>query len=303
MFLQDNWYVAAFGADVTTKPAARKICGKPVVLFRTAGGEAVALEDRCAHRGMPLSLGGECEGEIIRCPYHGLEFDKTGRCVKVPGQALIPESAAVRHYPLVEQDALLWIWVGNRAKADAARIPRHPEHVDKNWAWTPIMLEIEADWQLLNDNLLDLTHLGIVHRKTIGGNMQAHATATMRTTKTERGVLVTRWLPNSVPPPQYLQAHRFTGNIDRWQEMAARMWAPVRTKASETAACSSWACTPSRRRPAIVATTTSRSRGISRSTIKSWKRGCTRGHSIRCSKTRSSSRRSKLESWRRRIVN
>jgi phenylpropionate dioxygenase-like ring-hydroxylating dioxygenase large terminal subunit len=219
MFLQDNWYVAAFGADVAAKPVARKICGKPVVLFRTAGGEAVALEDRCIHRGMPLSQGGECEGEIIRCPYHGLEFGKTGRCVKIPGQAVVPDSAAVLHYPMVEQDALLWIWMGNRAKADALRIPRHPEHVDGKWAWTPLMLEIEADWQLLNDNLLDLTHLGLVHRKTIGGNMQAHATATMRTTKTERGVLVTRWLPDSAPPPQYLQARSFAGNIERWQEI------------------------------------------------------------------------------------
>ncbi len=101
MFLRDNWYVAAFGADVAAKPVARRICGRPVVLFRTAGGEAVALEDRCIHRGMPLSLGGECEGDIIRCPYHGLEFGKTGRCVKIPGQAAVPDGAAVLDYPLV----------------------------------------------------------------------------------------------------------------------------------------------------------------------------------------------------------
>lgn len=219
MFLKDNWYVAAFGADVTGTPMARTICGKPVVLFRTAGGEAVALEDRCIHRGMPLSLGGECEGEIIRCPYHGLEFGKTGRCVKIPGQATIPEKAALLHYPLIEQDALLWIWVGNAAKADPKLIPRHSEHVDAQWAWSPLMLEIEADWQLLNDNLLDLTHLGLVHRKTIGGNMQAHANATMRTEKTERGVRVTRWLPDSLPPPHYQQAAKFAGNVDRWQEI------------------------------------------------------------------------------------
>jgi phenylpropionate dioxygenase-like ring-hydroxylating dioxygenase large terminal subunit len=218
MFPVNNWYVAAFAASLGAKPLARTICSKPIVLFRTAGGVAVALEDRCIHRGAPLSLG-ECERGIIRCAYHGLEFDASGRCVAIPGQTRIPESAAIFTYRLVERDALLWVWVGDQDKADPALIPSHPQHVDPAWAWTPIFLEIAADWELLNDNLLDLTHLGFVHRATIGGNPDAHSNAVTRTTKTERGVLVTRWLPNSVPPPHYLKTGRVAGNIDRWQEI------------------------------------------------------------------------------------
>lgn len=218
MFSFNNWYVAAFAATLGEKPLARTVCGKPVVLFRRPDGAAVALEDRCIHRGAPLSLG-ECERGIIRCPYHGLEFDASGRCVAIPGQARVPEGAAILSYRLVEKDALLWIWVGDEAKADPNLIPAHPQHTDPKWAWTPIFLEIAADWELLNDNLLDLTHLGFIHRATIGGNPEAHSNAITRTTKTERGVLVTRWLPNSTPPPHYLQTGQVAGNIDRWQEI------------------------------------------------------------------------------------
>ncbi|MET0985490.1 MAG: aromatic ring-hydroxylating dioxygenase subunit alpha [Steroidobacteraceae bacterium] len=221
MFITDHWYVATFAGSVThAKPLARTICGKPVVIYRTAAGAAVALEDRCIHRGAPLSYGGgECEGENIRCPYHGLEFGPTGQCVKIPGQTQIPAGARVLRYELVERDALLWIWSGDPSKADPSLIPPHPHHVDPKWAWTPISIEIAADWQLLIDNLLDLTHLGFVHRETIGGDPDTHSNAIMRTTRTERGVKVIRWMPNSAPPPHYRNAGQFTGNIDRWQEI------------------------------------------------------------------------------------
>jgi phenylpropionate dioxygenase-like ring-hydroxylating dioxygenase large terminal subunit len=139
--------------------------------------------------------------------------------VKIPGQPQIPVGARILSYPLIERDALLWIWVGDQVKADPALISAHPQHRDPKWAWTPIFLEISADWQLLNDNLLDLTHLGFVHRKTIGGNPEAHSNAVMRTTRIEGGVRVIRWLPNSAPPPHYLQTGNVTGNIDRWQEI------------------------------------------------------------------------------------
>lgn len=79
------WYVAAYGDDLKQQPLARRICNKPVVLYRTASGKAVALEDRCSHRAMPLSQG-ECDGEIIRCTYHGLEFGPGGACTKIPGR-------------------------------------------------------------------------------------------------------------------------------------------------------------------------------------------------------------------------
>ena len=78
MFLRNCWYVAAWAAEVGAAPLARTICGAPVALFRTGSGEAVALEDRCCHRNLPLSMG-RVEGEALRCGYHGLLFDRDGR--------------------------------------------------------------------------------------------------------------------------------------------------------------------------------------------------------------------------------
>lgn len=219
IYPRNIWYVAAFAADLEAGPLARRICDQAVVLFRTASGRCAALEDRCIHRGMPLSRGGECDGDVIRCPYHGLEYDADGCCVKVPGQERLPEAMRIRSYPLVEKDALLWIWMGDGAKADPSKIPAHPHHSDPGWQWSPIFLEIACDWQLLHDNLLDLTHLAYVHRKTIGGDPDAHtANAEMRTSRNGNSVLTTRWLRNSNPPPFYTIAHSFAGKIDRWQD-------------------------------------------------------------------------------------
>ena len=98
MFIKNAWYIAAWSHQITTQPLARTICNEPVVLYRdAANGKAGALEDRCCHRGTPLSLG-EVVPEGLQCGYHGLVFDTSGACVHVPGQDKIPAKARVRSY-------------------------------------------------------------------------------------------------------------------------------------------------------------------------------------------------------------
>ena len=93
-YVRNAWYVAGFEMDLDAgKPLAAMILGEPLVFFRTAAGRVVALEDRCVHRLAPLSLG-RCEGDHIRCMYHGLKFDADGKCVEIPGQELIPAMEA-----------------------------------------------------------------------------------------------------------------------------------------------------------------------------------------------------------------
>lgn len=220
MFLRNVWYVAALASELPAGAVlGRRIVGDAIVLFRTASGAVGALEDRCSHRGMSLARGGECDGEIVRCPYHGLEFGRTGACVRIPGQDHVPANAAIRSYPVVERDALLWLWPGDPVAADPATIPTHPYHTDPAWVWSAIQLEVAANWQLFNDNLLDLSHLGHVHKRTIGGNPDAHSNAEMTTNRDGNAVHVRRWLLNSEPPPFYRSAANFSGNIDRWQEI------------------------------------------------------------------------------------
>jgi vanillate O-demethylase monooxygenase subunit len=222
MFLRNNWYVAGFGSEIGETPLARRICDEPVVLFRTASGQAAALEDRCIHRGMPLSAGGECSGDIIRCPYHGLEFDASGACVRIPGQERVPQAAKITSYPLVERDAFAWIWIGDRDLADPSKIVQHPYHSDAAWAWRGGSIEIEANWQLIADNLLDLSHLQYVHRKTIGGNPEEEKHAELSTQREGDAVIVKRWLRNVDCPPAHRASFGFKGKVDRWQEFVFR---------------------------------------------------------------------------------
>ena len=85
MLLRNAWYIAAWADELGTTPLGRRICNEPVVLFRDAAGQAAALLDMCCHRGAPLHLGQVCAEGIV-CGYHDLTFDRTGRCVRIPGQ-------------------------------------------------------------------------------------------------------------------------------------------------------------------------------------------------------------------------
>lgn len=219
MFLKNIWYVAAFSGDVSqNKPLGRKIMNQPVVLFRAASGTVSAVEDRCSHRAMPLSAG-HVDGEIIRCPYHGLEFNGQGVCTRVPGQDRAPKAANIRAYPVVEQDSMIWLWMGNADKADPSTIRRHTEHSDPNWTWTHFYFHVKSDWQLLVDNILDLTHLPYIHARTIGGNPEQHYAAEMTVNDAGGKIEMIRHLPNSIPPKSYIDAKGFKGRVDRWQEV------------------------------------------------------------------------------------
>jgi vanillate O-demethylase monooxygenase subunit len=220
-FVLNNWYVVGLGADIAAAPVARRICNLPIVFYRADSGEVVALADRCGHRGMPLSKG-ERAGDNIRCIYHGLEFNSAGACVKVPGQERIPASLRVRSYPVVEKDALVWVWTGDAVKADPTMIVSHPYHTDPAWVWTRGAIEVRANWQFLNDNLLDLSHLQYVHKKTIGGNPEEDQKAEVKAERVGSKVMITRWLRDMDAPPFHRHVAGFTRRIDRWQEIEFR---------------------------------------------------------------------------------
>lgn len=220
MFAFNAWYLGAWADEIKPRGLlGRVLLGLPVVFYRAEGGTALALEDRCCHRGLPLSHG--CViGDQLQCGYHGLTYDKTGLCVRVPGQERVPATARVKSYPVVERDHMLWIWMGDPALADPALIVRHPWHDDPAWIWIKDRYSINANYQLITDNLMDLTHVGYVHGRTIGGTPQAHSDAHTKTTRSETSVRVARWMMNSVPPPAYLASHTFnTPTVDRWMEI------------------------------------------------------------------------------------
>lgn len=218
MFLRNAWYIAAWADELGTAPLARRLLGEPVVLFRDAAGGAHALADRCCHRSAPLSLG-TVVAEGLQCGYHGLVFDGTGRCVAIPGQSLIPADACVRSYPVCEKDQLVWVWTGDPARADPETIVDFPFHNDAAaWPNKHAVYPIKGNYMLMVDNLMDLTHLGYLHARTVGGNPNTHVAADMKTVRTPTGLKFTRWMRNSLPPPSYVRAAGFKGRVDRVQE-------------------------------------------------------------------------------------
>jgi vanillate O-demethylase monooxygenase subunit len=220
MMIRDAWYVAAWADDLTTEPTARRICNDPIVLYRDANGTPAALADYCCHRSAPLSCGTVVEAGL-QCGYHGMIYGTDGVAVHIPGQVHIPAKARVPSYPVVEQDGMVWIWMGDPLAADPATIFRYPIHEDAvNWPHRHTLYPIQGSAMLMVDNLMDLTHLPYVHASTIGGNNpKDHVEAIMNVTPTDTGLKYTRWMLDHAPPPTYRKAApQLAERVDRWQE-------------------------------------------------------------------------------------
>jgi len=182
-FPRNRWWVAGFSWELSSAPLARCLLGHHLVLFRTGAGEVAALEDRCCHKELPLSMG-----------------------------------------TLRERDQILWIWIGDTRDAQPEdEPPAYPFHADPRYRFGGGSFHYDAPWQLIHDNLMDLSHLGYVHLKTIGGNPSVHMNASLTVTGDASHVKVLRLMPGSAPPPTYTAAWPFQGLIDRWQDVDFRV--------------------------------------------------------------------------------
>ncbi len=221
-FLRNCWQVAAFPAEIIPgKLLRRQLLGEWLVFYRKADGTAVALEDRCPHRSAPLSLG-QLVGDTLRCGYHGLEFGPDGRCTLVPGQSLVPPKARARAYPVIERHDLVWVWMGEAERADPGMVPDVHWMNDPAWVAAAGYHRIAANYQLLTDNLLDLSHETYVHTRTIGNAAVAESPATMR--HDDQAVHVLKEIERCLPPPfyQYLARLPASASVRRWQRIEYR---------------------------------------------------------------------------------
>lgn len=167
---RNAWYVAAFSKDLGRELLGRTIVNTPLVLYRTEAGEAVALDGRCPHRHFPLAK--SClKGDTIVCGYHGIAFGPDGQCVDVPSQEHTPKSLRVPKYPVAEHGLWVWVWVGDPDRADTALLPDLGEIGLTGQGLTGhglLFHEVACRYQLLNDNLFDLSHLAFLHGTSIG---------------------------------------------------------------------------------------------------------------------------------------
>jgi len=131
-----------------------------------------------------------------------MKFEPGGKCIQIPGQDMIPAKLGVRSYPVVARDHLVWIWMGDPAKADPALVVDYPPLHDPGWKGMPAYMHYDANWLLIVDNLSDFAHLAFVHTKTLGGSEEyAYQTRPLNIERLPDGFRVERWHMNSDAPP------------------------------------------------------------------------------------------------------
>jgi vanillate O-demethylase monooxygenase subunit len=177
------------------KPFPASILDEPIAIYRAESGSLVALEDRCVHRLAPLSLG-RCEGDRLRCMYHGLLYDPDGKVAEIPGQDLVPKQARVKSYPVADRHTWIWVWMGDPALADEALIPPAVGLDQPDYILGHGHLDYEAEARLINDNLLDFSHLSYVHANSFGAGPQ-FAETLPKLEPLERGVRYSRWMTDT----------------------------------------------------------------------------------------------------------
>ena len=214
MWVRNAWYVAAWVHEIEPgRVHARTIIDQPLAIYRKGDGGLVAMEDRCPHRFAPLSMG-RLEGDDLRCMYHGLKFAPDGKCIEIPGQKLIPNSACVRRYPTEQRGGWIWVWMGDATLADVAAIPPSLALDDPAWRLKASHLDYDAHYLLIDDNLLDLSHLSFAHEKTLGMDMPQWAELRPRITPLERGLRMQRW--HTDHPPRGFMKKKLGERVDVW---------------------------------------------------------------------------------------
>lgn len=177
-FLRDYWYPVQRTTELGTSPQSVRLFGEEFVAWRTASGAPSLSDPFCPHRSAHLATGW-VEGEHLVCPYHGWQFDASGRCRLIPQlepDVPIPSRAKVKTYPAEDRYGVVWVCVGTPAGGP----PIWREAEEGGWR---VFVEFFEEWNVpalrIIDNNLDLSHPSYVHRGTFGDPAQATAIPTV----------------------------------------------------------------------------------------------------------------------------
>lgn len=199
-YVRNCWYMAAWAGEVPEGGfLARRLLDQPWLLWREADGSWAMVADRCPHRFVPLSRGRFAEG-LIACGYHGLTFDGTGACVHNPFGGELPPAARLETMPVVERHGGLWFWPGDPALADPAAIPDFA-FIDVGPAVGRAHYVMAVNYELIADNLLDLSHAEFLHVESFGTNGSLFSHGAQSVEQDESGAIWNRWDMTGAPPP------------------------------------------------------------------------------------------------------
>jgi len=217
-YVRNLWYMAAWAEEVPDKGfLSRKLLDRPWLLMRLEDGGYAMLADRCPHRFAPLSRGRR-EGDVVYCGYHGLGFNGSGECVHNAFGTKIPPGARVGTMPIVERHSGLWFWPGEAERADPALIPdfsfiEGPEPHQRGH------LAMNANYELVTDNLMDLSHAEFLHVETFGVNGSLFGGKHQVQTD-ETGAVWNNWDIDDSRPPDWAQPMLREGaKVDQWLHM------------------------------------------------------------------------------------
>ena len=226
--LNESWYVAALSSQVTSKkPFASTVMEEPIVLFRDASGRPSALLDRCLHRNAALS-GGDLFDGCIGCPYHGWTYNGSGECITVPSEGPSERPRVARRlerFPCVEQDGLVWVYMGDADQATKHEPFRFPHHGERDWRTYYMLTRFDGDVTDLVENFMDVPHTAFVHagwfRKAAAAK-PAEATVEGRSDSVhveyfqrEDSIGFTKWLLNPDGKPMTHTDRFFMPNVTR----------------------------------------------------------------------------------------
>ena len=214
--IKNCWYVAALSKDISREILAKQLLGVQVALYRTLAGQVVAVRNRCPHRSFPLAKG-KLEGDTLICGYHGMQFNPSGQCVKMPALPIVPTHADVQSFPVKERGPLVWIWMGHPDRADESKIPETDWLDDPHWKTVSGSFHINADYVSMHENLLDQTHFPFLHPGAIGTPEYARSKLDVRLENGE--IVIDRALLNSPPPGVYAMPTGLTDQpVNRFSE-------------------------------------------------------------------------------------
>ncbi len=219
--LRNTWYAAAWSGELGEKLFKRVILEEPIVFYRGSGGEAAALGNVCPHRFAPLNLGKIVNGNI-QCPYHGLQFNAAGKCVFNPdGDGHTPDAIRARSYPVLERFGMIWVWMGEPARADAALLPDFPFLESPRFRAVRGYSKMNVDYRYMLDNLVDVAHLLTVHNETL--YCEGLSRSKTHVEREGTGIWAKRFASNTAPPPIFDMLWRrgrgdYQGAMDHWAE-------------------------------------------------------------------------------------
>ena len=165
--LTNKWYLICPARDLGNRMIAKTILNQKIIIFRDDKGDLAALEDRCCHRNVQLSLGYLQKGRVV-CGYHGWQYNEQGRCVLIPSQLpenKIPPTAQIKSYPVKEFNQWIWVFIGDEIAAGSVNPVNIPEM--REWDFTYKSYIFKADLESTAESLIDPYHIAFTHRNSI----------------------------------------------------------------------------------------------------------------------------------------